>query len=265
MNTYSLTSEVYFLDTPPLSSDTFLILSLFRNIGLISNFSSLFLIIFNGYNYNTNDFVTITLKFEQNSVGNVQVGYDLCILNFLDEIYLIYNFKLSFKVISTIVCMLMLIVYCFYNIVLIFKDIKREKLKYFLKMWNLIKCTQIFLYFAGISLRSLLYLLIIDKIKVSEEPAFYDTSYICYLKSYLSSVDVLMICFTLIYFLQYFDENIIGPIFETMYLSMKNIAIYLISYIFILTGYGLFGHYVYGNVVPSILYNYFFRIQISFR
>jgi hypothetical protein len=254
--------KAHYFDSAPKFNITFLALAYMLNTAFLNINTTLCLVSMNAYNYHKDIFVSTTLIFEQNSIGHVDVDYKICILNYLSEIFNLKSFNPSFAVFGALGFALLLFFYVVFNSISIYVDIRNTKLKYFSDFWNWIKMVKIILYVIAIVLRLILYFKTNFSLKYPEEDnKFLNTTEICKLNESVMMIEILMICLTLIYFLHYLDNYIVGPIFETVQNSMKNIGIFLFSYLITVTGWSLFCNYIYGIRILGKLNKYKIRIQ----
>ena len=141
--------------------------------------------------------------------------------------------------------------YCFIGIFSIVRNIISEnRLSYILYYWNWIYILNVSVFLCANLLR--MYLLVVLKPKLAKIPTdFLDLSSECNLSQYMELGECVMLSLCLIYFLQYLDKNIIGPIFETLLKSFKNVVVFILSYCFIIIGFTFFANFVYGIYILS--------------
>jgi hypothetical protein len=245
MKSYSI-SQGYTVLVPPEMREVYLVFSMFKNLNIFSPKFETFSFEFNAYNYSNDIYITTTFFIEQNKIGNVAVNTKVCVLNFLSVVYNLLNFKLSASVVIDLSFFCLILIYSFYNVYDIIREIRKQKLLYFIQFWNIIKVLKIGFYVCCLALRTSMYFIVYNELKWVPENEYMDTTRICGIYESMRVLEILMICFTMIYFLNYLDKNIVGPIFDTLFKSIKNIVIFISSYIFTITGYGIFCNYIFG-------------------
>ena len=157
--------------------------------------------------------------------------------------------------------MITIYLYSFIGVYSIISNIIGEhRFKYFTSYWNWIYILTVIFFLLANLLR--MYLLVVLKEKLQyTEAQFIDNSQECNVMDYMELSECVMLSLCLIYFLQYLDKNIVGPIFETLLDSFENIVVFISSYCFIIIGFTFFGNFVYGIYILSKRINYFFRIH----
>jgi hypothetical protein len=249
IDSYSV-DEAYVANVPPLGREMLLVLAMMNNVEMFNKDQKLFVISFNGYNYNQDVFLSISLYFEQNSFGKTHVNFSTCSLNFLNVIYQFYSMKLVSNILE-LASNTIIIAYSIYHILGIITDIKKEKLRYFVKGWNLVKIFKIALYVMCVFLRVMLYIQVGNNLRWVESNQFIDTSNFCQQYNTLNIFEMLLICITLIYILNYLDKSIVGIIYGTLFSSWRVILVFIVSYLFSLIGYSAFCNYIYGVNIPG--------------
>jgi hypothetical protein len=262
MKSYSI-KEAYQVLVPPQIREVYLVFSMFKNLKIFSPKLETFSFEFNAYNYNNDIYTTMTFFIEQNKYGNVAVNTKICVLNFLNVIFNLLDFQLSYSVFIDVGFFALILIYSLYNVFDIIREIKKRKLKYFLEFWNIIKVFQISFYVCCVTMRISIYFIIFRELKWVPESEYMDTNKICDMYDSMKVLEILMICFTMIYFLNYLDKGIVGPIFDTLTKSIKNIVIFITSYVCTITGYGMFCNYIFGPYITGewLKKNYFFKIN----
>jgi hypothetical protein len=236
----------YWIDVAPTSREIHLICSYFRNLKVFSVNLETFLIKFNAYNYNNDIFISTTMLFEQNNSGSMASFAKICVLSYLPVLNNIINFQFNYQNIIDILYVTLTMSYSIYNLYLIVHGISTQRKNYFKDFWNFIKMAQITFYCMSFLLRLFLFLQTKLNLKWIPYDATLDTYSICESYENVRIFEILTICFTLIYFLKYFDTNIIDPILKTLNKAFMNFVVFLCSYIFTMIGYGFFSNYIYG-------------------
>ncbi len=188
---------------------------------------------------------------EQSKYGNVEVSSKICNLNFLSVVFNLLSFKLSASVFIDLGFFTMLTAYSLYNVYDIIREIRKLKLKYFFEFWNIIQIVQQSFYICCMAMRISIYFIIYTELKWVPESEYMDTNKICDMYDSMKILEILTICFTMIYFLNYLDKGIVGPIFDTLNKSVKNIVIFLVSYVSTIVGYGMFCNYIFGPYITG--------------
>jgi hypothetical protein len=257
-------NSAYYLDIPVTKKDITIATAFFEDVGWFNENTEFFKLAFNGYNYNSDVFITVSLTFEQSSVGTINPTFSVCTISLLQELKSLSTFSLTFSIISDLIINIVVVAYCFYNIYAIIRDNINGLLKHYKQskkvvksvylqltdfftnnVWNFILCAKICLFFSVIIIRVVLYINLYDTLKY-DNSVFMETDNICDLMKIFTVTNTVMICVTFIYFLRYLDENIVNPVFETLYLSRRNISVFLLSYAFTITGYSMLCNFVFG-------------------
>ena len=110
-------------------------------------------------------------------------------------------------------------------------------------------------------IRIYLYIGIYDTIGIQFSQIFIETDSICSLLKTLTLLETIMACFTLIYFLQYLDKNIIEPISSTIIESSRHIFVFLTSFVCCLFGFSFFTYFIYGTRSLSKYFFYFLEFK----
>jgi hypothetical protein len=208
----------------------------------------------NSYNPNKDVFLSTTFIMEQNNVGYVFRGHQVCVINFLNDLSMFLHFNFGANLIFNMCFYVLIIGYSVYNIMDIIKEVKKKGLKFFYEFWNIIKFFKILLYVTCFIMRMTLY--ITFSTQLTKLADYYDTSEVCQIHEALGVLEMVMICLTLIYFLYYLDENIVGPIFNTLFQSLRAILTFILSYVFTILGYAIFCNYVFGIYLISKIFEY---------
>lgn len=206
-----------------------------------------FLIQFNGYNPNKRIWITVKLILEQAPNGLTHTEYRICSLNILQEINLLYNFNFQSENITFLVVNTLITIYTFYSIYIIIKNLLHNYKIYLQSFWNVLFITKICTFLIAIIIRILFYFTIFDTISVDKTDSFIDTDIICECYELLLFIEAIMACLTLIYFLNFVDKSIIDQISKTIKDSIKNIFIYLVSFLFFVMGFAFFAYFTYGT------------------
>lgn len=150
-----------------------------------------------------------------------------------------------------ITIMFMIYLYSFVGVYdIIMNIIGENRWKYLFYYWNWIYIFKVTVYLVTNILRLYLLLVLRNKLEYRND-IFIDNSNECNVMDYMELCETVSLSLSLIYFLQYLDKNIIGPIFETLINSFKNIVIFISSYFFILIGFTFFANFVYGIYILS--------------
>ena len=124
----------YKISIPPSRRSIFLILSMFKVIKVFSSDLELFRIKIAAYNPHKDILAAFTFYIEQNKMGIIKSTYNICIINFLQTVYSIKNFKFEVNVITQIGFIVVMFFYIFFNIYDIIHEIIKLKLNYFFKI-----------------------------------------------------------------------------------------------------------------------------------
>jgi hypothetical protein len=138
-----------------------------------------------------------------------------------------------------------------YNIIM--NIIGEDRWKFLLQYWNWIYMSKVTVYLITNILRMYLIFVLRNKLEYQID-MFIDNSNECNVMDYMELCESVSLSLSLIYFLQYLDKNIVGPIFETVLNSLKNIVIFISSYFFIITGFTFFANFVYGIYILSNIF-----------
>lgn len=237
--------KAFFLDVEPSNTDILTALSLFHNIAYFDTDTELAAITINSYNYNKDAFVTIRLYFEQGPLGSVFTSSKICVINQFPQLFEILTFKLTFAVIADLLMMLIILLYIFISAYGIYKEIRTDFRAYFTEFFNVVRFVKIFIYIINLVFTIIvLYQIVVDVIGSHSD--FIDTSTVCNYTETLNLVSTVMICLTLIYFLKFLDESIIGPFINTLLSAKKKIMFFVLLYFFSALGFAAFCNYVFG-------------------
>lgn len=243
------------MDIHPTWKRNQIFVAFMKNIVFIDYNTEFFLIQFNGYNLNKNIWITVQLIFEQTSNGLVQTSYELCTLNMFTEMAAFMDFKLDLNSIINIIVTLVLVFYTFSAGWSITKSIIKDHITYFMNIWNIFYIFQVSMYAITIFIRVYIYLTIFGLIGIQNSDEFIDTDNVCSLYQNLLVLETLSACVTLIYFLNYLDKNMIQPISSAVQESLRNILVFLVSFLMCILGFSMFCMFIYGT---RSLSNYFY-------
>lgn len=240
-------SEAHTISIKPTLKNVQFIFSFFNYINLFNTKLNQFIVEIVAYNYSNNVFIRMLFIIESDMYGYIETKANLCVINFLTIAHDLTSFNINANTVIGFFFYAAIIFYSLYNLVEIIYYVRIYKLRYFKKIWNVIKSIQIILYIVSMTLRLSLYKLTRDTLtSISLEKAI-DVNDICQIYDNLLILEILMICSTSIYFLKYLDENIVGPIIDTLNRSGKNIIVFISSYAFAITGFGICFNYIYGS------------------
>lgn len=145
--------------------------------------------------------------------------------------------------------------YSFIGVYSIIYNLIYDRIAYFTFYWNWIYILTVVVFLAANLLRMYLLIVLSGKLDYNNYK-FIDNSNECNISDYMELCECVMLSLCLIYFLQYLDANIVGPIFETLLDSFKNIVVFISSYCFIIIGFTFFGNFVYGIYILSKIIDY---------
>lgn len=233
-------------DFYPLEKQNQILVAYLKNINYFDFNTEFFLIQMNAYNLNKKLFITIKLIFEQTSNGLTHTHYNLCSLNFLDEIAYFMEFRFELNYILNNVITLVIVVY---TILIGFDTIQQliyNSKKFFEDFWNTFILIKIIFYIISIVLRFYIYSATFSIIGKEHSNEFIDTDNLCNLNQFMTLLESLIPCLTLIYFLRFLDKNIIDPIVKTFQASTKNILVFMVSFFCSIIGFSFFCYFIYG-------------------
>jgi len=252
---YSI-DKVHYVSIKPNRFDIYLIFSMLDNLNIYTDQLQLFNLVLTAYNYDNNILATISFTVEQDDFGNVKSSYKLCAINYFGNIYFLTQFQLNkYETFLQVGYYILIFTYTIFSLIDIIRDLIHKKLEYFKDFWTIVRIFKITMFTLSLILRFIIYFLTYNQIKfqgpTDENPNVIDTQDICGKIENLKIIEMLMINFSLIFFISYLDENIVGPIFTTIHKSLKNFVIFIFSYIFILVGFGIYCNYFFGTFIDG--------------
>ena len=84
-------SRAYYTDMHPIQRKIFILGSFLKNIGWFDLETNLFVFTFNGYNPNTDSFVTIEFFFERTIEGKISTHTKICVFVSFEEVKYIFD------------------------------------------------------------------------------------------------------------------------------------------------------------------------------
>ena len=254
------TKYAYYSDVSPTTYDMNMNFGLMKQISFLSSKMKCFIIMFNLYNANSNYLIPITIAIEKNNIGYIAHSFEICTLTFLNELSNIKHFKIFKSSLLLIIIYYFLIVlyaiktfYTFiYDTFLIEENRKTWYLKVF-NLWTIIQLLKASLLIITLIMRLYIYVKFsFNFTDFTNQNIFYDPTSLCNLYDYLIGFEMLMLCLILIYFIEYLDENIVGPFFNTIMSSIRNVLRYLTCFFFTVFGVSSFCSLAYGKYIVKM-------------